>query len=111
LAQGAHIHLCARFKSQTATNQKRRFIMKNHRIAALSLCLLLSGAAFAQEDHTNQDANKDAQRQTAQDRKVDKAQAKADKKTNKALKSDKVQKADKAQDKANTEAEKRATQQ
>jgi hypothetical protein len=85
--------------------------MKQYRIAALSLCLLLSGAAFAQEDHTNQDANKTAQEQTKQDHKVNKAQAKADKKTNKALKSDKVKKADKAQDKANTEAEKRATDQ
>jgi len=85
--------------------------MKHTKIAALSLCLLLSGAALAQEDHTNRDANKEAQRQTDLDHKADKAQAKADKKTNKALKSDKVQKADKAQDKANTEAEKRAAQQ
>lgn len=85
--------------------------MNHSRIAALSLCLLLSGAAFAQEDTTNRDAVTQAQHDTKQDRKVDKAQAKADKKEHKAVKSSKVKKAAKAQDKANTEAEKRAADQ
>lgn len=80
--------------------------MKLYSISALALCLAMGTAAFAQMDTTNQDANKAAKEQTAQDHKVDKAQAKADKKTNKALKDDKVEKAAKAQDKANTEAEK-----
>ena len=80
--------------------------MKIYSTSALALCLALGGAAYAQMDTTNQDANKAAQRQADQDHKVDKAQAKADKKTEKALKSEKVEKANKAQDKANTEAEK-----
>jgi len=89
--------------------------MKQPRIATLSLCLLLgasvSAPLFAQEDHTNRDTVAQAQQDTKQDRKVDKAQAKADKKTHKAMKSDKVEKAAKAQDKANTEAQKRAADQ
>lgn len=85
--------------------------MKHYRIAALSVCLLLSGAAFAQTDTTNQDAVAQAQHDTKQDRKVDKAQAKADKKEHKAMKSSKVKKAAKEQDKANTQAEKRAADQ
>ena len=86
--------------------------MNQSRIAALSVCLLLSGgAAIAQEDHTNRDAVAQAQRDTKQDRKADKAQAKADKKAHKAMKSDKVEKAAKAQDKANTQVEKRAADQ
>lgn len=85
--------------------------MKHTQIAALSLCLLLSGAALAQEETTNRDAVAQAQHDTKQDRKVDKAQAKADKKEHKAMKSDKVKKAAKAQDKANTQAEKRAADQ
>jgi len=80
-------------------------------IAALSLCLLLSAPVFAQEDHTNQEAVAQAQHDTKQDQKVDKAQAKADKKAHKAVKSDKVKKAAKAQDKANTQVEKRAADQ
>lgn len=86
--------------------------MQRYYIAVLALSFLVSGAGIAQttEDHTNRDANKAAQRQTEQDRKVEKTQAHADKKTNEALKSKKVKKADKAQDKANTEAEKASQQ-
>ena len=73
--------------------------MMHSRIAALSICLLLGGAAFAQEDQTNRDAVAQAQHDAKQDRKVNKAQAKADKKAEKAAKSDKVKKAAKAQDK------------
>jgi len=85
--------------------------MMHSRIAALSLCLLLGAPALAQEDHSNRDAVAQAQQDTKQDHKVNKAQAKADKKAHKAMKSDKVEKAAKAQDKANTEAQKRAADQ
>jgi hypothetical protein len=98
-------------KRRGCNNEKETKSMKHSRLATLSLCLLLSGAAFAQEDHTNRDAVVQAQQDTKQDKKVDKAQAKADKKEHKAMKSDKVKKAAKAQDKANTEAEKRAADQ
>ena len=73
----------------------------------LVLCALsVAGGPFSLAAQTNEQARKDAIKQTRQDRKADKAQAKAYKNETKALKSSKVKDAAKAQDKADAAASK-----